>query len=105
MTMSEQIEKVLQEIPYDKIREESFVGLAEDGILRGVGEDIHYMMMDQNDQFQLRYMRYVKAKCWDIIYRRIRKVFGHGIKEWTQKRFFEEAMKEELESIDLGVAG
>lgn len=102
--MEEKIEKVLQEIPYDKIRIDSFNSLNEDDMLKGVGEDIHYMCLEQVDQFKAHYMKYVKAKIWDIVFRRIRKTMAHDLKDWTQKRFFEEALKDDLENIDIGEA-
>lgn len=102
--MQEKIEKVLREIPYDKIRDEAFDALMKDGMLKGEGYDIHYMCMEQVDLFKVKHMRKVKAAIWEPIWRQIRKVMTHKIKEYTQKRFFEEAMKDELETVDIGDA-
>lgn len=103
-TMQEQIEKILSEINYDKIREEAFVGLNKDGLMKGVGEDIPYMVMEQVDLFKLGPMKRIRNQVWEIVFRQIRKTLAHGIKDFTQKRFFEEAMKDDLSSIDIGEA-
>lgn len=105
LTMQEQIEKVLRDIPFDRIRENAFKGLDADGIIQGQGEDIGYMMMEQNDLFRNHHMKYIQAKIWEIVYRRIRKTMAHGIKEWTQKRHFDQCIMDDLEAIDIGVAG
>lgn len=103
-TLQEQIEKVLSEIPYDKIREEAFVALNKDGILKGVGEDTSYMVMEQVDLFKLGRMKRVRNQVWEIVFRQIRKTLSHGIKEFTEKRYFEESMKNDLSNIDIGEA-
>ena len=102
MTMAEKIEAVLNTIPYEAIRNEAFEGLLKDGVLKGEGHDIEYMCMEQVDLFKLKHMRKVKAAIWEPVWRQIRKVMAYKIKEYTQKRFSEEAMKDELETVDIG---
>ena len=104
MTMAEKIEAVLNTIPYEAIRSEAFEGLLKDGVLKGEGVDIEYMCMEQVDLFKLKHMDKFAEKVWDIVFASIRKKLNHDIKAYTQKRFFEEAMKADLSYIDIGEA-
>lgn len=104
MTMAEKIEAVLNTIPYEAIRNEAFEGLFKDGVLKGEGHDIEYMCMEQVDLFKLKHMGKYAEKVWNIVFASIRKRMMQDIKNYTQRRFFDEAMKADLSYVDIGEA-
>lgn len=103
-TLQEQIEQILASIPYDKIRDQSYEALDKDGLIKGIGEDIWYMVHEQVDVFKLTQLKKVRQQIWDVVFKAIRRTLSHDVASYTQNRFFNEALKDELQNIDIGEA-
>lgn len=106
--MCEKLTKLVGQMDVEGLRQLAYQELKRDGLLIGDQDDVSRMMDEMKDIMRLRFEEDMVKRCGDIVMRQIRKNLGEGLLTWVMKKHAEayvSAMADDIEHVELGVAG
>lgn len=102
------LKEVIERTDVEGLRLLAWQELKRDGVLQGTKDDIGLMMNEMRDIMRIRFEQAVKESVGSVTLREIRKKCAENLQSWMSQKWANEYVSktaEELEYMDLGVAG